>query len=105
MIAAMAQGFRVPIYKASVANQAAGYVTSLWRAAGSPAWAQGAIPSAAATPTDDTVGGIPLPDWGTMTGRLYRFAPLGVPRARQCPPPAQPRPPAQIVRCSRRCCS
>ena len=78
MIAAMAQGLRVPIYKASVANMAAGYIASLWRAAGSPAWAQGAIPGAAATPTDDTVGGIPLPDWGTMTGRLYRFAPLGV---------------------------
>ena len=70
--------YKRQIYEASVANQAAGYVTSLWRAAGSPAWAQGAIPSAAATPTDDTVGGIPLPDWGTMTGRLYRFAPLGV---------------------------
>ena len=78
MLAAMAVGQRVPIYKASVANQAAGYITSLWGAAGSPMWAQGAIPGAAATPTDATAGGILLPDWGSLTGRVYRFAPLGV---------------------------
>lgn len=78
MIAAMAAGRRVPIYKASVANMAAGYVASLWRAVGGPDWPQGAIPGAASTPTDDTVGGIALPDWGAQTGRLYRFAPLGV---------------------------
>lgn len=78
MLAAIAAGIRVPIYKSSIANQAAGYVTSLWRATGSPQWAQGAIPGAASTPTDDTVGGIALPDWGTNTGRVYRFAPLGV---------------------------
>lgn len=78
MLAALAVGQRVPIYKSSVANQAAGYITSLWRATGSPMWAQGAIPAGAATPTDDTAGGIALPDWGSLTGRLYRFAPLGV---------------------------
>ena len=78
MLAALAVGQRVPIYKASVANQAAGYITSLWRASGSPMWPQGAIPGAAQTPTDATTGGIPLPDWGSLTGRLYRFAPLGV---------------------------
>ena len=78
MAAAIAVGRRVPIYKASVANMAAGYVASLWRAVGGPDWAQGAIPGAAATPTDDTVGGITFPDWGSMTGRLYRFAPVGV---------------------------
>jgi len=78
MLAAMAVGLRVPIYKASVANMAAGYVASLWRAVGSAFWSQGAIPGAAATPNDDTAGGIVLPDWGTMTGRVYRFAPLGV---------------------------
>lgn len=77
MLAAMAVGERIPIYKASVANQAAGYLTSLWRAAGSPLWAQGAIPGAASTPTDATAGGIALPSFGTNQGRIYRFAPVG----------------------------
>jgi hypothetical protein len=76
--AAIAAGQRIPIYKASVANMAAGYLTSLWRAVGSPLWGQGAIPGAAATPTDTTAGGISLPDFGSATGRIYRFAPIGV---------------------------
>lgn len=38
MLAAIAAGQRIQIYKASVANQAAGYLTSLWRAVGSPLW-------------------------------------------------------------------
>ena len=77
MLAAMAAGQRVPIYKASVANQAAGYITSLWRAVGNPLWLQGAIPGAAATPTDATAGGVLLPSFGANTGRIYRFAPIG----------------------------
>lgn len=78
MLAAIGGGAIVPIYKASVANMAAGYICSLWRAVGSPLWAQGAIPGAAATPTDATTGGIALPDFGSNTARIYRFAPLGV---------------------------
>jgi hypothetical protein len=78
MLAAIAGGGIVPIYKASVANLAAGYICSLWRASGSPLWAQGAIPGAAATPTDATAGGILLPSFGANTGRIYRFAPLGL---------------------------
>ncbi len=77
MLAAIAVGERIPIYKASMANMAAGYLCSLWRAVGSPRWAQGAIPGAAATPTDNTVGGITLPDFGSNTARIYRFAPVG----------------------------
>jgi len=77
MLAAIGGGGLVPIYKASVANMGAGYLCSLWRAAGSPLWPQGAIPGAASTPTDDTVGGIVLPLLGSNTGRVYRFAPVG----------------------------
>lgn len=77
MLAAIAGGGRVEIYKASVANMAAGYIASLWRAAGSPLWLQGAIPGAASTPTDDTAGGIILPTFTGTTGRVYRFAPIG----------------------------
>lgn len=75
MMEAIAGGGRIPIYKSSVANMAAGYICSLWRATGSPLWQQGAIPAGAATPTDDTVGGIVLPSFGTNKGRIYRFAP------------------------------
>ena len=75
MIEAISTGISVPIYKASLANMAAGSLCSLWRAAGSPAWAQGAIPSTAAAATDDTVGGIALPAFSGKTGRVYRFAP------------------------------
>ena len=75
--AAVAAGQRIPIYKASVANMAAGYLASLWRAVGSPLWGQGAIPGAASTPTDGTAGGIALPDFGSNTARIYRFAPIG----------------------------
>lgn len=78
MIGAIASGGIVPIYKASVANMAAGYIASLWRAVGSPLWGQGAIPSTAATPTDALAGGIVLPSFGSNKGRIYRFAPIGV---------------------------
>ena len=77
MLAAIAGGGKVPIYKASVANQGAGYITSLWRAVGSPLWGQGAIPGAAATPTDTLAGGISLPTFTGTTGRVYKFAPVG----------------------------
>lgn len=77
MIEAITAGGWIPIYKASMANMAAGYICALWRAAGSPAWAQGAIPGAAATPTDALAGGIPLPAFSGKTGRIYRFCPVG----------------------------
>lgn len=78
MLAAIASGGIVPIYKSSIANMAAGYIASLWRATGSPLWAQGAIPSTAATPTGYLAGGIVLPSFGSNKGRIYRFAPVGV---------------------------
>jgi len=66
MLAAMAAGERIPIYKASVANMAAGYIASLWRAAGSPLWAQGAIPGAAAPSITVTVITTIEPSAGTL---------------------------------------
>lgn len=77
LVAAIASAGIVPIYKASVANMAAGYLAALWRAVGSPLWGQGAIPAAAATPTDATAGGILLPAFGANTGYVLRFAPVG----------------------------
>lgn len=76
MKAAIAGGGFIPINKASVANMAAGYICSMWRAVGTPLWPQGAIPGAAAICTDATVGGILLPSFGANTGRIYRFAPV-----------------------------
>lgn len=76
MLEAIAGGAVVPINKQSVANTQAGQITSLWRATGTPAWPQGAIPAGASTPTDVTTGGILFPSFGTNTGRIYRFAPL-----------------------------
>ena len=76
MIEAIAAGMRVPIYKASMANMAAGYLCSLWRAAGNPSWQQGAIPGTAATPNDSLAGGIILPAFSGKIGRIYRFAPV-----------------------------
>lgn len=67
----------VNIYKSSLANLAAAYIASLWRATGSPLWLQGAIPSVAETPTDATVGGINLPAFNGATGYVLRFAPVG----------------------------
>lgn len=77
MLAAIAAGGKLPIYKSSVANMAAGYICSLWRATGSPNWAQGAIPGAAANPTGTLAGGINLPTFTSTTGRIYKFAPVG----------------------------
>jgi hypothetical protein len=47
---------RIVLDKASLANQVAGRMCSLWRATGQPA--QGAIPTAAALCTDATTGGV-----------------------------------------------
>lgn len=76
MLAAIGGGATIPIYKGSIANMAAGYVASLWRATGNPLWRQGAIPAAAEVCTDTLAGGIILPAFGSNTARIYRFAPL-----------------------------
>jgi hypothetical protein len=76
MLEAIAGGGIVPIYKSSIANMAAGYICSLWRATGTPLWQQGAIPAGAAVPTDATAGGIILPSFTGKVGRIYRFAPI-----------------------------
>jgi len=76
MLAAIGGGSIIPINKGSIANQAAGYITSLWRATGTPLWQQGTIPSGAAVCDDTLAGGIILPSFGSNTARVYRFAPL-----------------------------
>jgi len=76
MLAAIGGGSIIPINKGSIATQAAGYITSLWRATGTPLWQQGAIPGAAAVCTDALAGGIVLPAFGSNIARIYRFAPL-----------------------------
>lgn len=54
LVAALGASKKLAIYKASIATQAAGGMTSLWRATGSPA--QGSIPGAAATCTQSNTG-------------------------------------------------
>jgi hypothetical protein len=76
ILAAIGGGSIIPINKGSLANQAAGYITSLWRASGTPLWQQGAIPSGASVCDDNLAGGIILPSFGSNTARVYRFAPL-----------------------------
>lgn len=57
LIAALANNTsRIVIDKASLANQTAGQLCSLWRATGFPA--QGAIPTTPAVPTNATVGSV-----------------------------------------------
>jgi hypothetical protein len=75
MLAAIGGGSIIPINKGTIANQAAGYITSLWRATGTPLWQQGAIPGAAAVCDDNLAGGIILPAFSTNIARIYRFAP------------------------------
>ena len=76
MLAAIGGGSIIPINKGSITTQAAGYITSLWRATGTPLWRQGAIPAGAAVCDDNLAGGIILPSFNTNTARIYRFAPL-----------------------------
>lgn len=75
VVAGLATGQVLPVYKASIANQAAGYFTALWRGTGFPA--QGAIPSGAVTPTDDTLGSWPLSDSSTLDFYILRAALAG----------------------------
>lgn len=76
MLAAIGGGATIPIYKGSIAPQGAGYITSMWRATGTPLWQQGAIPAGAAVCDDNLAGGIILPAFSTNTARIYRFAPV-----------------------------
>ena len=72
VVSGLSSGELLPIYKASIANQAAGYFASLWRATGYPT--QGAIPSTAETPTDNTVGTWALGDSSTLDFYVLRAA-------------------------------
>lgn len=77
LIAACAGATMVPIYKSSIASQAAGYISSLWRATGNYLWGQGAIPGAAATCDDTLLGGIALPSVTTEKIYIVQFVPVG----------------------------
>lgn len=72
VVSGLSSGALLPIYKASIANQAAGYFTSLWRATGFPA--QGAIPSTAATCDDNLLGSWPLGDSSSLDYYVLRAA-------------------------------
>lgn len=72
VVSGLASGTLLPIYKASIANQAAGYFTSLWRATGWPA--QGAIPAGAATCNDTFTGTWALGDSLTLDYYVLRAA-------------------------------
>lgn len=72
VVSGLASGQILPIYKASIANLAAGYFASLWRGTGWPA--QGAIPAGAATCTDDLLGSWPLGDSSTLDYYVLRAA-------------------------------
>lgn len=65
---------RVVIDKASIANAAAGQVFSLFRATGQPA--QGAIPTAAAVPTNATVGAIAFDQQTSPVTSYFAWASL-----------------------------
>ena len=75
LVAGLASGQILPIYKASIANLAAGYFASLWRATGSPA--QGAIPAGAATCTDDLLGSWPLGNSDTLDYYILKMTIYG----------------------------
>jgi hypothetical protein len=64
IVSGLASGLILPLNKASIANLAAGYFASLWRATGWPA--QGAIPGAAATCDDTLLGSWLLPNSGSL---------------------------------------
>jgi hypothetical protein len=63
------------ISKSSIANQAAGTTTSLWRATGTPA--QGAVPTTFATCDNALLGGISIPNPGALKGYVNRWSALG----------------------------
>lgn len=75
LVAMLAAGSNDPIYKASIANTAAGQFCSLWRATGMPT--QGAIPGAFATCTNALAGAIALPSLGALQGYVARLSLMG----------------------------
>jgi hypothetical protein len=75
LVALLAAGQSDPIYKASIANTAAGQLASLWRATGMPT--QGAIPGAFATCDNNLAGGLALPTLNALKGYVGRLAVIG----------------------------
>ena len=75
LVAMLAAGSNDPIYKASIANTAAGQFASLWRATGMPT--QGAIPGAFAVCDNNLAGGLALPSLGALKGYIARLALMG----------------------------
>lgn len=71
IVAALANAITLPVIKATIATQAAGGWSSLWRATGTPA--QGATPGAAAICTDALTGSlglVPTPAGGQRNAAL-----------------------------------
>ena len=75
LVSLLAAGQDEPIYKASIANTAAGQFASLWRATGMPT--QGAIPGAFATCDNALAGGLALPTLGASKGYVGKLALIG----------------------------
>ena len=75
LVALLAAGQNDPIYKASIANTAAGQFASLWRATGMPT--QGAIPGAFAVCDNALAGGLALPSLGALKGYVGRLGLIG----------------------------
>lgn len=71
LVAAMAAAERDVLFKASLANAAAGQLFSLWRATGLPDL--GAIPTTAANPINTTTGALPFTNPGSGNCYLGKF--------------------------------
>jgi len=71
LVAMLASGIIDPVYKASVANTAAGQYATLWRSAGVPT--AGAIPGAAATCTNALAGALALPTLSALRGYVAKL--------------------------------
>ena len=72
LVSMLAAGLDDPIYKASLANLAAGQMASLWRATGMPT--QGAIPGAFATCDNALAGGFALPTLSALKGYVGKLS-------------------------------
>jgi len=72
LVALLASGSINPLYKASLANAAAGQMFSLWQAAGMPT--AGATPGAAATCTNALAGSLALPSLGGLKGYVGKMS-------------------------------
>jgi hypothetical protein len=76
VVALLASGQNNVIYKASIANTAAGQFASLWRATGMPT--QGAVPAGFATCDNALAGGLSLPTLSALKGYVGRVGLTGV---------------------------